>query len=96
MIEEDAIMDPTRRKILKAGAAAMAMAAAPSVFAQQTGQGGAAMSFKGEYRYAYARDFVGSPACWTFARSSRMSGSQFPPGGSMARDMPRRMSDSSR
>ena len=36
------IMDPIRRKILKTGAAATAMAAAPRVFAQQTGQGGAA------------------------------------------------------
>ena len=34
------MMDPIRRKILKTGAAATAMAAAPRVFAQQTGQGG--------------------------------------------------------
>jgi hypothetical protein len=38
-------MDPIRRKILKTAAAATAMAAAPRVFAEQTGQGGAAMSF---------------------------------------------------
>src|ERR1700682_5683699 len=38
-------MDSMRRKILKTGAAATAMAATPRVFAQQTGQGGAAMSF---------------------------------------------------
>ena len=38
-------MDPIRRKILKGGAAATAMAAAQGVFAQQTGQGGAAMPF---------------------------------------------------
>jgi hypothetical protein len=37
--------DPIRRKILKTGAAATVTAAAPRVFAQQTGQGGAAMSF---------------------------------------------------
>ena len=39
------MIDPIRRKILKAGAAATVMAAAPRAFAQQTGQGGAAMSF---------------------------------------------------
>ena len=38
-------MDPIRRKILKTGAAATVMAAAPRVLAQQTGQGGAPMSF---------------------------------------------------
>ena len=37
-------MDRIRRKILKAGTAATAMAAAPRVFAQ-TGQGETAMSF---------------------------------------------------
>ena len=37
-------MDPIRRTILATGAAATAMAAAPRAFAQQTGQGGAAMS----------------------------------------------------
>jgi pimeloyl-ACP methyl ester carboxylesterase len=36
-------MDSIRRTILTTGAAATAMAAAPRVFAQQTGQGGAAM-----------------------------------------------------
>ena len=35
--------DPTRRNILAAGAVATAIAATPRVFAQQTGQGGAAM-----------------------------------------------------
>src|SRR6266403_1763142 len=39
------IMDPIRRNILATGAAATAMAAAPRVFAQQSGQGGAAMRF---------------------------------------------------
>src|SRR5258707_847747 len=38
-------MDPIRRNILATGAAATAMAAAPRLFAQQTAQGGAAMSF---------------------------------------------------
>ena len=49
------MMDPIRRKILKTGAAATVMAAAPRVFAQQTGQGGAAMSFyeKGPVRIHY-------------------------------------------
>src|SRR3979490_1054649 len=37
------MMDPIRRTILATGAAATAMAAAPRAFAQQTGQGGAAM-----------------------------------------------------
>ena len=32
-------MDPMRRKLLKTGAAMTAMAAAPSVFAQQAGRG---------------------------------------------------------
>src|SRR5438445_155341 len=38
-------MDPIRRKILKTGAAATVMAAAPRVLAEQTGQGKAAMAF---------------------------------------------------
>src|SRR6266853_2993452 len=48
-------MDPIRRKILKTGAAATAMAAAPRVFAQPTGQGGAAGAFyeKGPVRIHY-------------------------------------------
>jgi hypothetical protein len=39
------MMDPIRRNILATGAAATATAAAPGVFAQPAGQGGAAMSF---------------------------------------------------
>ena len=39
------MMDSIRRKILKTGAAATVMAAVPRVFTQQTGQGGAALSF---------------------------------------------------
>jgi hypothetical protein len=40
--------DPIRRKILKTGAAATVTAAAPRVFAQQTGQGGAVLAPKAE------------------------------------------------
>jgi pimeloyl-ACP methyl ester carboxylesterase len=56
-------MDPIRRKILEAGAAATAMAAVPRVFAQQTGQGGAAMSFyeKGRVRIRYEEAGSGFP-----------------------------------
>jgi pimeloyl-ACP methyl ester carboxylesterase len=56
-------MDPIRRKILAAGAAATAMAAAPRVFAQQTGQRGAAMSFyeKGQVRIHYEEAGSGFP-----------------------------------
>jgi pimeloyl-ACP methyl ester carboxylesterase len=43
MIKEAAIMDSTRRCILVTGAAATAMAVAPRAFAQQIGEGGAAM-----------------------------------------------------
>ena len=57
------MMDPIRRKILKTGAAATVMAAAPRVFAQQTGQGGAAMSFyeKGPVRIHYEEAGSGFP-----------------------------------
>src|SRR5438477_9720319 len=56
-------MDRIRRKILKTGAAATAMAAAPRLFAQQTGQGGAAMSFyeKGPVRIHYEETGSGFP-----------------------------------
>jgi pimeloyl-ACP methyl ester carboxylesterase len=56
-------MDPIRRKILKAGAAATAMAAAPRALAQQTGQGGAAGSFyeKGPVRIHYEDTGSGFP-----------------------------------
>ena len=56
-------MDPIRRKILKTGAAATAMAAAPRMFAQQTGQGGAGMSFyeKGPVRIHYEEAGSGFP-----------------------------------
>src|SRR5262252_1309668 len=56
-------MDPTRRKILRAGAAAAAMAAAPRGFAEQTGQGGKAMPFyeKGNVRIRYEETGSGFP-----------------------------------
>ena len=57
------MIDPIRRKILKAGAAATVMAAAPRAFAQQTGKGGAAMSFyeKGPVRIRYQEAGSGFP-----------------------------------
>jgi pimeloyl-ACP methyl ester carboxylesterase len=56
-------MDPIRRNILVTGAAATAMAAAGRVFAQQTGQKGAAMSFyeKGPVRIHYEESGSGFP-----------------------------------
>ena len=46
--------DPTRRNILKAGAAAAAMAAMPRVFAQQAGTGGTGEFYeKGPVRIRY-------------------------------------------
>src|SRR6476660_931808 len=57
------MIDPIRRKILKAGAAATVMAAAPRAFAQQPGKGGAAMSFyeKGPVRIRYQEAGSGFP-----------------------------------
>src|SRR5258708_31804440 len=56
-------MGSTRRTILATGAAATAMAAAQRVFAQQTGQGGAAMPFyeKGAVRIHYEEAGSGFP-----------------------------------
>ena len=56
-------MDPIRRTLLATGAAATAMAAAPRAFAQQTGQGGATMSFyeKGAVRISYEEAGSGFP-----------------------------------
>jgi pimeloyl-ACP methyl ester carboxylesterase len=56
-------MDPTRRNILATGGAATAMAAAQRLFAQRTGQGGAAMSFyeKGPVRIQYEEAGSGFP-----------------------------------
>jgi pimeloyl-ACP methyl ester carboxylesterase len=57
------MMDPIRRKILKTGAAATVIAAAPRVFAKQTEQGGAAMAFyeKGPVRIHYEAAGSGFP-----------------------------------
>src|SRR5216110_694407 len=56
-------MDPIRRKILRTGVAATAMAAAPRVFAGETGQAGAATSFyeKGPVRIRYEEAGSGFP-----------------------------------
>jgi pimeloyl-ACP methyl ester carboxylesterase len=56
-------MDPIRRRILKAGAAATAMAAAPRMLAQQTGQQGAGGSFyqRGPVRIYYEEAGSGVP-----------------------------------
>jgi pimeloyl-ACP methyl ester carboxylesterase len=56
------MMDPIRRNILAAGAAATAVAAASRVFAQQAGQGGAAMFYeKGAVRIRYEEVGSGFP-----------------------------------
>jgi pimeloyl-ACP methyl ester carboxylesterase len=55
-------MDPIRRKLLKTGAAATAMAAAQHVFAQQTGPGGAGAFYeKGPVRIHYEEAGSGFP-----------------------------------
>ena len=56
-------MDPIRRKILRAGAAATAMAAAPRVFAQQAERAGVGMSFyqRGPVRIHYEEAGSGFP-----------------------------------
>jgi pimeloyl-ACP methyl ester carboxylesterase len=56
-------MDPIRRNMLATGAAATALAATPRVFAQQTGQGGTAMSFyeKGPVRIRFEQAGSGFP-----------------------------------
>ena len=56
-------MDSTRRKILKTGVAATAMAAVPRVFGQETGKGAGAMSFyeKGPVRIHYEEIGSGFP-----------------------------------
>jgi pimeloyl-ACP methyl ester carboxylesterase len=57
------MIDPIRRNILTTGVAATAVAAAQHVFAQQAGQGGAAMSFyeKGPVRIRYEEAGSGFP-----------------------------------
>jgi pimeloyl-ACP methyl ester carboxylesterase len=55
-------MDPIRRKILTTGAGVAAMAAAPQLFAQQSGQGGAARFYeKGPVRIRYEEAGSGFP-----------------------------------
>jgi pimeloyl-ACP methyl ester carboxylesterase len=54
------MMDPIRRNMLATGAAATAMAVAPRVFAQQTGQGGAFYE-KGSVRIRYEEAGSGFP-----------------------------------
>src|SRR5712691_10104872 len=55
-------MDPIRRKILTTGAGAAAMAAAPQIFAQQSGQEGAGRFYeKGPVRIRYAEGGSGFP-----------------------------------
>ena len=56
-------MDPVRRKILAAGAAATAMATASRVFAQRTGQGEGTMSFyqRGPVHIHYEETGAGFP-----------------------------------
>ncbi|MGQ0736049.1 MAG: hypothetical protein ACT4QD_20645 [Acidobacteriota bacterium] len=56
-------MNPIRRRLLKTGAVATAMSAAPRMLAQQTGQRGAAMSFyeKGPVRIRYQEAGSGFP-----------------------------------
>jgi pimeloyl-ACP methyl ester carboxylesterase len=55
-------MDPIRRKILKTGAAAAAIAAAPQVLAQQGGQGGSTRFYeKGPVRIRYEESGSGFP-----------------------------------
>ena len=56
-------MGSTRRTVLKTSTAAMAMAAAPQLFAQQSGKGGTGMSFyeKGPVRIRYEEHGSGIP-----------------------------------
>jgi hypothetical protein len=55
-------MDPVRRQILKTGAGAAAMAAAPQIFAQQSGQEGASRFYeKGPVRIRYEEAGSGFP-----------------------------------
>ncbi len=70
-------MDPIRRNIIATGAAAAATAAAPRVFAQAQGQGGATTSFyeKGNVRIRYQEIGSGFPLLVTpgGGLNSRMS-----------------------
>src|SRR5688500_3485365 len=56
------MVDPLRRKILKTGAAAAAIAATPSVFAQQNGSGESGRFYqKGNVRIRYEETGSGFP-----------------------------------
>ena len=59
------MMDPIRRKILKTGAAATAMAAAPRVFAQQPGtrRTGKSSTKKGPFASTTRRQAPASRCC---------------------------------
>lgn len=69
------MIDHTRRNMLATGAAATAMAAAPQVFAQQTGQGPTKFYEKGLVRIAYQEAGSGFPLLVTpgGGLNSRMS-----------------------
>jgi pimeloyl-ACP methyl ester carboxylesterase len=80
-------MGSTRRTVLKTGAAATAIAAAPRLFAQESGKGGTAMSFyeKGPVRIRYEEQGSGFPLLLIAGGglnstiSSLISGSPFNP-----------------
>ena len=56
------MMDPIRRRMLATGAAATVLAAAPQVFAQQTGQSGADKFYeRGSVRIRYEEAGSGFP-----------------------------------
>src|SRR5260370_8582757 len=55
------MMDPIRRNILATGVAATAVAAAPRVFAQQSGQGGMSFYEKGPVRIRFEEAGSGFP-----------------------------------
>ena len=72
------MIDRIRRNILAAGAAATAVAAAPRVFAQQTGGGGTSFYEKGNVRIRYQEVGSGFPLLCTpgGGLNSRMGGWQ--------------------
>src|SRR5216683_5759682 len=75
------MMDPIRRNMLATGAAATVMAAAPGVFAQQAGSGGAATSFyeKGNVRIRYQEIGSGFPLLVTPGGGLNSRISNWPP-----------------
>jgi len=65
--------DPTRRNILKGGAAAAAMAAMPRVFAQQAGRGGTGAFYEnGLIRIHYEEAGSGFPRARSIPSSRRI------------------------